>query len=649
MDTGVEDDVDPIPPAIIEPTVIETVVEPDEDTAPIEVEPRVARELQRLGTDIVSVDTSETRSLRSGRADRGNIMVSLSDICLFSASMFVSFALASIDATSLNPSQYKDYFLVPSSFEQAWNHTCPFQRDKWRDAIMKEFDKMESYKVYKKVKRSSIPAGRRPVKCKWVFDIKRNGIFRARLVACGYSQKPGVDFMESYSPVVNDSIFRCIIIIEMLFGLISKIIDIETAFLNGDLEEEIYMNSPPGYKAEEDECVLLLKSLYGLVQSARQFFKKFAEILKSFGMLQSRIEPCVFTQDSELGMLIVAIYVDDCYVVGTELSINKFISELKKAGLKLKIEDRPTDYLSCEINFDKEKTCAWLGQPHLIKRLDKSFGHLVTGNYRYMTPGTPSYNVERPKTDSEKLSPERQTIYRSAVGTLLQFVKHSRPDIANPVRELSKCMDAANEGAFKEMCRVVKFVLDTKEYGLKLQPEKLLKDNMVTLTMYTDSDWAGDRENRRSISGFIIFFMNCPIVWKSKQQSSVTLSSTEAEYVALSEAAKEIKFISQALVSLGMKVQYPIIVKVDNVGAIFMSENITATNRTRHIDARYHFVHELVEDGVILIQFVRTKDNKADPYTKNVKADIQDEIYASSIDGYMVSKDEFDLREGVRD
>ena len=115
------------------------------------------------------------------------------------------------------------------------------------------------------------------------------------------------------------------------------------------------------------------------------------------------------------------------------------------------------------------------------------------------------------------------------------------------------------------------------------------------------------------------------------------------------EAAKEIKFISQVLVSLGMKVRYPIIVKVDNVGAIFMAENITATNRTRHIEARYHFFHELIEDGVILVQFVRTKENKADPFTKNSKADIQDEIYADSVDGYMISKDEFHFREGVRD
>jgi hypothetical protein len=137
--------------------------------------------------------------------------------------------------------------------------------------------------------------------------------------------------------------------------------------------------------------------------------------------------------------------------------------------------------------------------------------------------------------------------------------------------------------------------------------------------------------------------MGCPIVWRSKQQQSVTLSSTEAEYVALSEATKEIKFVTQVLESIGIKVKYPIIVHVDNIGAIFMSENITATSRSRHIDTRYHFIREVIEDGVIKIQFVKTAENKADLYTKNVKS----EIYDYAIQDYIISKDQFDLREGV--
>jgi hypothetical protein len=163
----------------------------------------------------------------------------------------------------------------------------------------------------------------------------------------------------------------------------------------------------------------------------------------------------------------------------------------------------------------------------LIKRLEKSFGSLVSqSNIRYATPGTPSQTIVRPQTEEDHLDSERQMKYRSAVGTLLQFVKHSRPDIANPVRELSKCMDKATEAAYKEMLRVVKFVLDTRNFGLFLRPTSIEQDASWSLTVYSDSNWAGDSENRRSISGFIIFFLRCPVIWKSKQQQSATLSSS---------------------------------------------------------------------------------------------------------------------------
>ena len=217
----------------------------------------------------------------------------------------------------------------------------------------------------------------------------------------------------------------------------------------------------------------------------------------------------------------------------------KLISDLQFHGFKLKVEDKPTDYLSCEIIFNNDKTCAWLGQPHLLKKMEASFSDFVRTSSRYLTPGTPSTSVQRPIQVSDCVSEQDQHIYRSAVGTLLQFVKHSRPDISNSVRELSKCMDYATVAAFEEMKRVLNFFIQTKSFGLKLKPSLLPSNNEWSMTVYTDSDWAGDKTSRRSISGYVIFLMGCPIIWKSKQQVSVTLSSTEAEYVALSEAAKE--------------------------------------------------------------------------------------------------------------
>jgi hypothetical protein len=270
-----------------------------------------------------------------------------------------------------------------------------------------------------------------------------------------------------------------------------------------------------------------------------------------------------------------------------------------------------------------------------MKKVEKVFGPLLQNGrkYDFKTPGTPSFNIIRPETEEQKISDEKQKIYRSAVGTLLYFVKHSRPDIANVVRELSKCMDYATEAAFKEMKRVLRFIISTKEFGLKIEPKI---DNKLSwnLNVYTDSDWAGDKETRKSVTGFIIFFCSVPIFWKSKAQKAVALSSSEAEYYAMAEAAKEIKFVVMMLKDIGIEVDYPIIVNVDNIGAIFMSENASATNRTRHVDARYHYVREFVDEGFLKIIFVKSKENKADIFTKNVNG----ETYEFHLESYLTKK-----------
>jgi hypothetical protein len=524
-----------------------------------------------------------------------------------------------------SPSNYKDVYDTPSSYEAAWNHDDPWQRSKWREAITLEFKKMEAHKVWVKVKRATMQPGKRCVKHKWILEIKRNGIFRARLVACGYSQVPGIDFTDVYSPVVNDVTFRIMMVAEMVYKFKSKLIDIETAFLHGELgdDEIVFMDCPGGMQHNSDECLLLKKTIYGLVQSARAFFKKFKDVLLELGFEQSSADPCLMIRRDKHGVVYMALYVDDIYASGDESALDDSIIGLRK-HFKIKVVDDLTDYLSCEIRFNKDKTKAWLGQPHLVKNLEKKFGDLVKSSQKYRTPGTPGQGVLRPKEGDERITEADQTTYRSGVGMLLYLVKHSRPDISNAVRELSKSMDGANMAAYKELKRVIKFVLDTKTMGLKMNPKINTDISEWDIVVYTDSDWAGDKETRISVTGFIVFLLNVPILWKSKGQRSVSLSSSEAEYFALSEAAKEIKFVAQILLTMGIPVRLPIVVRVDNVGAIFMSENVSASSRTKHIDIRYHFVREFVADKFIKIIFVRTDENVSDGFTKNVSGDIYD-------------------------
>ena len=197
---------------------------------------------------------------------------------------------------------------------------------------------------------------------------------------------------------------------------------------------------------------------------------------------------------------------------------------------------------------------------------------------------------------------------------MLYLTKHSRPDICNPVRELSKTMDAPAPVHLKEMHIVIRYVLSTKDYDLKLELWKNMKK--WALKALNGSDFASAKETRISVFGYIIYFCGIPIAWRSKEMRSVVLSTTEAEYMALSEVAKELKFIVQLLQTMNIEVELPITIHVDNVGAIWLSNNRTTTDRTKHIDIRISFVKEYQENGKIIIKFVKSVDNESDILTE---------------------------------
>jgi hypothetical protein len=204
---------------------------------------------------------------------------------------------------------------------------------------------------------------------------------------------------------------------------------------------------------------------------------------------------------------------------------------------------------------------------------------------------------------------------------LLYLLKHSRPDLSNCVRELANVMDGAAPAHSKALFRTIKYVIDTQNKSLVLKPTVSTNEEFI-LRGLCDSDYAGDRDTRRSVSGYVVYLNDALISWKSKGQRQVTLSSTEAEYVAIADICIELVFVKMLIESLGLKVMLPIQVQGDNIGAIFLAGNSTSGQRTRHIDIRYHYVRELVEQGIINISFVKTLENDADVYTKNLSADL---------------------------
>ena len=407
----------------------------------------------------------------------------------------------------------------------------------------------------------------------------------------------------------------------MVEKLDSLVMDVETAFLYGDIEEEIFMKSPVEMQeidqgSSPEDCYQQKKGIYGLCQAARQFWKKFVDTIKKepFGFTVSPADPSLLYKENDLGICIIIMYVDDMLIIGKKEQIEDFASKIQK-DFSVKIQHNLADYLGCEFHTNKEKTRGWLGQPSIIKSLEHKFGERAMKERLSLTPGTPRFTARKLENPEDKVNPEDHETYRSGVGTLLYLTKHSRPDICNPVRELSKTMDVPAPVHLKEMYKVIRHVLSTKGYGLKFE----LRKDMIkwALKALSDSDFASDKETRISVFGYVIYFYGIPIAWRSKGMKSVVLSTTEAEYMALSQVVKELKFIVQLVQTMNIEVELPITVHVDNVGAIWLSNNHTISDRTKHIDIRTSFVKEYREDGKIIIKFVKSEENEADIFTKN--------------------------------
>ena len=439
---------------------------------------------------------------------------------------------------------------------------------------------------------------------------------------------PGVDFTDNFAPVIQDITFRVICVLIIMYGWKAEIVDIETAFLYGELEETIFMKVPVGYEivTKDDkidrnkQCMQLTKTIYGLVQAARQFYKKLTSVLvEKMNMRKCLADQCLFTRKTSKGTVLIAVYIDDTLCVGKQDAIDELKAEIKKY-FSTKEEGPLQEYVGCEI-IKEGRSKLFMSQQVLLKKLERTFGEIVNKLPVYKTPSGTGFKVERCVDVNERISEEKQSMYRSGIGMLLFLVKFSRPDISNSVRELSKANDGATEKHYRGLLRTIKYVLDTKQKALMYDTGNKIK-TVWKLKAFCDSDFAGDKETRRSVSGYCIYLFDCLIAWKSKGQKHVTLSSTEAEYVAVSDVCCEIMFIRMILWFLGIKIELPIIVHCDNVGAIFLSYNAKISQRTKHVDTKYRYVGEWVEDGIIKIVFVRSENNVADILTKNTSQEI---------------------------
>jgi hypothetical protein len=520
-------------------------------------------------------------------------------------------------------------FGEPKTFKEAWNGN---DREKWKPSMGSEVMNFLNRKAWKKITKEKLRQLRKKIlKVKWVFKMKdeQDGTIRykSRIVTKGYLQIPGVDYTESFAPVATDTTIRLLLALALYNqdkDWTVECLDIEAAFLEGDIDEPMYIEFPDGmdelgFVTEQEmhtHCIELGKSMYGNVDAALRFFRTLKEHLtKNVGMKNSQSDPCVFYLKDDNGetKLIVASHVDDCIMAGPKDAIEQFKMDVKK---RFNITDLGLlkKHLGIWYDWKEEEN----GEKYIVATMPKLVGEIIESFEEHMSreakiskvPGTPGETLPKAKEEEEELNAEK---YRSIVGKIMYLVTKVFVEGANAARELSKHFQKPVQEHWKELERFVGYLKGNQE-NIKItyrKPRELRPMAMV------DSNYATNTDDRRSVTGAIFTVGGTITNWISKTQGSVTLSSSEAEYVAIATAAQEVRFTQQLLEEIITCIK-PAIIYEDNTGAIFLVKNQQVGQRTKHISIRAHFIRDLWSQGLLDVQFVRSEDNESDLCTKNV-------------------------------
>ncbi|KAG8478903.1 hypothetical protein CXB51_028748 [Gossypium anomalum] len=450
------------------------------------------------------------------------------------------YAEADLVAYALNVAEDIDANQEPSNYSEAIS--CE-DSEKWMFAMQEEMESLHKNKTWDLVK---LPKGKKTVRCKWVFK-KKEGTprveepkYKARLVAKGYSQVPGVDFTDVFSPVVKHSSIRALLGIVAMHDLELEQLDVKTAFLHGELEEDIYMQQPEGFTVseKEDYVCLLKKSLYGLKQSPRQWYKRFDSFMTSHDFKRSSFDSCVYFKKNNDGSFVyLLLYVDDMLIAAKDKG------EIRKVKAQLSEEFEMKD----------------LGPAKKILGME----------------------ILRDRKTNDEIEYMSHVPYSSAVGSLMYAMVCSRPDLSYAVSAVSRYMANPGKEHWKAVQWILRYLRGTTDVCLQFGRTE---DGVIG---YVDADFAGDLDRRRSLTGYVFTIGGCAISWKATLQTTVALSTTEAEYMAITEACKEAIWLKGLFSELNEDLQISTVF-CDSQSAIFLTKDQMFHERTKHIDVRYH-------------------------------------------------------------
>ncbi|VVT54823.1 uncharacterized protein SAPINGB_P004280 [Magnusiomyces paraingens] len=461
-------------------------------------------------------------------------------------------------------------FTDPSSFEEAMSSE---EAEFWLEACVIEMSSLKRNGTWELV---DLPPGRKAINSKWVFKVKRKADgsierYKARLVCIGFSQVEGIDYTETFAPVVRYETVRIVLAIAAQFGFQVHHMDVETAFLNGDLKEDIYMRQPKGFvvKGQESKVCHLKKSLYGLKQAPLCWNEKIHGALVKLGFIRNESDYGVYTKGSGSTMVIIALYVDDLLISGNSSEVIAKTKSSLSSMFKMKDLGPVEQFLGMRV---------------------KQSPYHITNCSSVKTP-LPTRDLS---DFSESDSATDASMYRSIIGKLIYAANCARPDLAVAVSFLCRYMQNPKSIHMEAAKHTLRYLKGTAELGLEYRAQKVYK-----LVGYSDADYAQDKQDRKSFTG-------------------PASSSVESEYMSLSDASKECFWINQLLSLCKIPVPLPVTMFEDNQGCIALAQNPVFHRRTKHIDVRYHVVRHYIRSGVIHLEYLDTQVMLADMFTKNL-------------------------------
>jgi hypothetical protein len=583
-------------------TMTEEPIGSDEPPSPTPVVPSSSTSQSRPGYDLVlqpinqkapkdiSSDIDSSNIVNTKR--RAHLAIVNEDFdfhvqCFLAGAQF-------FDQTSEAPKTYSQAMKSPDSAS-------------WVEAISAELSAMERLGVWKVV---DIPAGVELLNTVWIFRQKfdENGQlskYKARLCAAGNFQVEGLNYAETYAPTGRPTALRTLLSMGVATGLDIHQMDVKNAFLNGKLDETIYLRPPAGLLVQKGKCLLLLKSIYGLKQAPRVWHHELSSFFKSVNFSPSNADPCLFSSNDPTWPCWVHVYVDDMVIVSKDVNrFKKLISE------KYLMEDLgPLRHL-LGMKIARVGNSIRLSQDNYTNKILSTYG--MKNCRTVTTPLVPNTRLV-PATPQEQAEFNSLGInYRRAIGLLNYLAVSTRPDISFAMSQLSQYLETPGSKHWAACIHLLRYLSGSSSRGLTLGA------SISPIQIYVDADHANDRVNSYSYFSYLVLVGGGIVSWKSKKNPTVSSSTTEAEYTALYEGGREAIWMARLLECLGIPNQGPIQLLCDNQAAIALSKNTVFHDRTKHFRVHLHWIREKVADNTISPQYISTHSNLADFLTKSL-------------------------------